>query len=413
MIKRLRLKFVAINMTLVTLLLCVILGLVYYSTAADLETDSINMLRSVALNPPRPAPGEAAEDVQLPFFAVLLGPDGGIAEAAGGYFDLTDTEALAELVSEAVGSPGDIGVVPGRALRFYRADLPGRYVIVFADISSEQATLAGLVRTCAVIGALGFLAFLALSVALSRWAVRPVEKAWREQKDFVAAASHELKTPLTVIMTSAELAAPSRQTERIQSAAGRMKALIEQLLALARAENEGERAGGGPACLSAAAENAVMEFEPLCFESGHALTSEIAPGINVRGDAAEFTQLAEILLDNAVKYSRPRRADSRHAEGHGPAPLRPHGRRRGRADRAGGAREPLQALLPRPPAPAGPGRRFARRGRKPALPAGAARGLRPRAGHRREHMQARPRQDTLRERGRLEPFHRRAAKGIE
>ena len=48
-----------------------------------------------------------------------------------------------------------------------------------------------------------------------------------------------------------------------------------------------------------------MEFEPLCFESGHALTSEIAPGINVRGDAEAFTQLAEILLDNAVKYSRP------------------------------------------------------------------------------------------------------------
>ena len=182
-----------------------------------------------------------------------------------------------------MGSPGDIGVISGRALRFYRADLPGRYVIVFADISSEQATLAGLARTCAVIGALGFLAFLALSVALSRWAVRPVERAWREQKDFVAAASHELKTPLTVIMTNAELAAPSRQTEHIQSAAGRMKALIEQLLALARAENEGEKAGGGPADLSAAVEDAVMEFEPLCFESGHALTSEIAPGITVRG----------------------------------------------------------------------------------------------------------------------------------
>ena len=305
MIKRLRLKFVAINMTLVTLLLCVILGLVYYSTAADLETDSINMLRSVALNPPRPAPGEAAEDVQLPFFAVLLGPDGGIAEAAGGYFDLTDAEALAELVSEAVGSPGDIGVVPGRALRFYRADLPGRHVIVFADISSEQATLAGLVRTCAVIGALGFLAFLALSVALSRWAVRPVEKAWREQKDFVAAASHELKTPLTVIMTSAELAPPSPQTEHIRSAAGRMKALIEQLLTLARAENEGEGAKNAPCDLSAAIESAVMEFEPLCFENGRELESAIEPGLSARGDAAEFTRLAEILLDNAVKYSRP------------------------------------------------------------------------------------------------------------
>lgn len=48
MIKRLRLKFVAINMALVTVLLCVIMALVYYSTAANLENDSINMLRSVA-----------------------------------------------------------------------------------------------------------------------------------------------------------------------------------------------------------------------------------------------------------------------------------------------------------------------------------------------------------------------------
>ena len=188
MIKRLRLKFVAINMTLVTLLLGVILGLVYYSTAANLESDSINMLRSVAISPPLPAPGEAAEDVNLPFFVVLLGPDGEIAETTGGYFDLTYREALRSLVSEALDSPGSIGVISGRALRYYRMELPGRDCVIFADISSERATLAGLTRTCAVIGALGFAAFLALSIVLSRWAVRPVERAWREQKDFVAAA---------------------------------------------------------------------------------------------------------------------------------------------------------------------------------------------------------------------------------
>ena len=304
MIKRLRLKFVAINMTLVTLLLGVILGLVYYSTAANLENDSINMLRSVAISPPLPAPGEAAEDVNLPFF-VVLGPDGEIAETTGGYFDLTDREALRSLVSEALDSPGGIGVISGRALRYYRMELPGRDCVVFADISSERATLAGLTRTCAVIGALGFAAFLALSIALSRWAVRPVERAWREQKDFVAAASHELRTPLTVIMTNAELAESSPHTEHIRSAAARMKSLTEQLLTLARAENEGEGASREPCRLSEAIESAVMEFEPVCFERGHELTSGIEPGITVRGDAAAFTRLAGILLDNAVKYSRP------------------------------------------------------------------------------------------------------------
>ena len=184
-------------------------------------------------------------------------------------------------------------------------ELPGRDCVVFADISSERATLAGLTRTCAVIGALGFAAFLALSIALSRWAVRPVERAWREQKDFVAAASHELRTPLTVIMTNAELAESSPHTEHIRSAAARMKSLTEQLLTLARAENEGEGASREPCRLSEAIESAVMEFEPVCFERGHELTSGIEPGISVRGDAAAFARLAEILLDNAVKYSCP------------------------------------------------------------------------------------------------------------
>ena len=72
--------------------------------------------------------------------------------------------------------------------------------LVFADISSERATLDGLRRTCLLIGGLSFLAFLWVSVLLSKWAVRPVERAWQQQRQFVAAASHELKTPLTVIM---------------------------------------------------------------------------------------------------------------------------------------------------------------------------------------------------------------------
>ena len=302
MIKRLRFKFVIINMSIVTVLLGVILGLIYYFTSANLENSSINTLRSVAMNPPRPAPGEAL-DVNIPFFMVQLGPNGEVLETYGGYFDLTDEDALHSLVHEAMDSPGGIGVISGYNLRYYRADFTGRNVIVFADISSERATLSGLSRTCVLIGVLGFLAFLGISAALSRWAVRPVERAWDEQREFVAAASHELKTPLTVIMTNAELSPPCRQSESILTASRRMKALIEQLLTLARAENVGEASKSDQVDLSSAVQGAVLEFEPLCFESGKRLSCDLEPDICVCGDEGSLSGLVRIFLDNAVKYS--------------------------------------------------------------------------------------------------------------
>ena len=85
--------------------------------------------------------------------------------------------------------------------------------VIFADISSENAILEQLVRTCVFIAVLSFGLFFIISILLSRWMVRPVETAWNEQKQFVADASHELKTPLTVIMTNAEMLLDSQHSQ--------------------------------------------------------------------------------------------------------------------------------------------------------------------------------------------------------
>jgi signal transduction histidine kinase len=78
-------------------------------------------------------------------------------------------------------------------------------VIVFSDISSEISTMQSLLRNCILIGLLAFFSFLLISILFARWAVKPVEDAWNQQRQFVSDASHELKTPLTVILTNAEL----------------------------------------------------------------------------------------------------------------------------------------------------------------------------------------------------------------
>ena len=82
MIKRLRLKFIVINMGIATILLSAILGLVFYFTSANLETESIRMMERIASQPfQMNAPGELGEDVRLPFFTLQLGPHGELLDA--------------------------------------------------------------------------------------------------------------------------------------------------------------------------------------------------------------------------------------------------------------------------------------------------------------------------------------------
>ena len=314
MIKRLRLKFIVINMGIATILLSAILGLVFYFTSANLETESIRMMERIASQPfQMDAPGELGEDVRLPFFTLQLGPHGELLDASGGYYDLSDDAFLGGLAQAAAASPRRLGVLEEYNLRYYRSDAPMSRFLVFADISSERATLDGLRRTCLLIGGLSFLAFLWVSVLLSKWAVRPVERAWQQQRQFVAAASHELKTPLTVIMTDAELLQDGGQDAASQAGflsniltmSRQMRALIEQMLELARTDSAESHLVLRPVDLSGLTARSLLPFEPLFFEQGLTLISQVDEGITVSGDEEALRRVLEILLDNAQKYSSP------------------------------------------------------------------------------------------------------------
>ena len=312
MIRRLRLKFICVNMLIVTVMMGVIFGLVYHFTQTGLETQSVSMLQSIAAEPFRPnCPGKPPEGVQLPFFMLELDKDGSLTAAGGGYYDLTDEEFLNTLVSAADESDAPIGVLPEYGLRYCRSVTPFGERIVFADMSSEQAMLSHLLQTCAVIAVLCFAAFLLISWLLARWAVRPVEKAWQQQRQFVADASHELKTPLTVIMTNAELlnspdfdeARRSQFAAHILTMSRQMRQLIEEMLDLARTDSGQGNLVLSQVDLSKLVSDAVLPFEPVFFEAGLTLTMDIQPGITLRGSGQHLRQTADILLDNARKYA--------------------------------------------------------------------------------------------------------------
>lgn len=315
MLRKLRVKFVLINMTIVMTMLCVVLGMVYHFTRSNLENESISRMINIAESPFRIGqPGEAEEGVQLPYFTIQISPAGEVIATGGGYYDLSDETFLQDVVETAFASGEQLGTIDEYNLRYYRAPAYVNQFMVFVDTSSEQATLNGLLKTSLAIGILSFFLFLGISILLARWAVAPVDRAWRQQRQFVSDASHELKTPLTVIMTNAELlqGPTNAETERtlysanILTMSRRMRRLLEQLLQLTRSDNAIEQQPHyQPLDLSKVMEETLLPFEPVFYESGMTLGSDIRPGIMVRGDEVALRQVLEILLDNARKYAAP------------------------------------------------------------------------------------------------------------
>lgn len=312
MLKKLRIKFILINMLLVTVILSAVFGFVYHFTRVSLEDESVSMMQSIAEDPLYLMDiGEQGGNVRLPYFILKINSRGDIIAAGGGYYDLSDRDFLEQLLREALLSKNSVGVIKDYNLRFYRTASGGGVSIVFADTTSEKATLLSLLRILLLIGGGAFLVFLGISALLARIAIKPVETAWQQQRQFVADASHELKTPLTVIMTSAELLQSPDYDEQSRSGfaenilvmSKQMRSLTERLLELARADSGTNLPAFEKFDFSSTVKNAVLPFEAVFFEKGIELSSEIEDNIIVNGDREHLRQVLEIFLDNAQKYA--------------------------------------------------------------------------------------------------------------
>ena len=323
MLKRLRIKFIAVIMSIVTVLFIVIFGLVLHLTKQNMERESLQLMRGMAFRPmmsaPMHKPDKMPENIRLPFFTVQIDEYGEIAAFGGDYFDLTDKEQLRDLVDAVNERSKETGVLSEYDLRYMKADNGRIKTIVFADISSEKSMINGLIRNSVIIGLIGYAVFFLISLLLSKWVTKPVEKTWNEQKQFIADASHELKTPLTVIMTNAEMMSDKSYSENdrdgftknILSTSKRMRGLVESLLELARLDNNKAKLKLDDVDLSKLINDSILPFEPLFFESGMELAADIDNGINVDGDKEKLRQVVNILLDNALKYSDP--STARHS----------------------------------------------------------------------------------------------------
>jgi len=313
-LKRLRLKFVVMSMVIVTVMLCAILGVIYHFTQQGMESEDLNMMRAAAAMPLKPGGRVSApRELHQPYLVLWFGRNGEMAYMGDDIIGLEDEQRVTELVRAALSQDSQTGVLKAYGLRFFILDAPDGQRIVFSDVSGELATLRNLRNTCFFILIAGFLAFLCISLILARWAVGPVDRAWKQQKQFISDASHDLKTPLTVIMTNAELLQnpeydeDSRRNfaENILTMSRQMRSLTERMLELARADNGLSGTQLEELDLSRLTNETILPFEPVFFERGLEFSSEVEEGIQVKGNSVQLCRAVEILLDNAQKYALP------------------------------------------------------------------------------------------------------------
>ena len=180
-----------------------------------------------------------------------------------------------------------------------------KYLIIIDNSSIQNSLYNYLLISLSLFILLEVIVYL-ISMILTSWIIKPVINSFEKQKEFIADASHELKTPLSVIMASSEALEDNpnevKWLNNIKSEANRMNILIKNLLELASLEKK-ETYILKEDDLSKVVYLAVLTFDAKAYESDIKLESKIDSNIKFNFDTYSINELVEILLDNALKHA--------------------------------------------------------------------------------------------------------------
>ena len=272
---------------------------------------------------PRPSDGQAAPDdapdapadkpSQKPgsrkeITTVVYDVESGSAAVVSGASEL-DQDTLDAVLPIVSAPEEDFGTLSDYGLIYYRDDSSGTDSIVLTDTGYVGSSMADLLLALAAVWLCAMLCFFAVSLWLSKLAVRPMERAAEREKQFVADVSHDLKTPLAVIAANnsllenpeAPVGSLSRWVDSTGQAARQMQGLVDEMLTLTVAQR-GISTPLMPTDLSGAVTKAALQLESVAYDKQVALETDIAAHITVQGDPDALQRIVSSLIENAIKY---------------------------------------------------------------------------------------------------------------
>lgn len=219
-------------------------------------------------------------------------------------------EQIEAVVNKVLGKDKESGWATARVLYAKRSVGVFTRIALYDRNSNMKGVIMYIVYTL-IVFVVGSSIYCVISYALAKVALKPVEDSWKKHKQFLADASHELKTPLSVIMANTEIiashgeetvASQRKWIENTRSESERMAGLINDLLFLAK-NDDGLKAEMKQVNLSECVETIVLSYEAVLYENGKSFNYSITPDVVVCGNDGQLKQLVAILLDNANQYS--------------------------------------------------------------------------------------------------------------
>lgn len=238
------------------------------------------------------------------FFTVWLGADHQIVKVnVESVFSITEAESQ-EYVDHALGKKCERGWVSDYRFCVFQSGNQTAIVFVNGEMNRMMSNRFLLTALLTLVGS--GMAVLLLIISISKRAVYPAAESYEKQRQFITDANHELKTPLTLILSDLDIVesevGKNEWLDDMRSEGERMRTLINQLVTLSRMDEDQANLSIAPFDLSGAVLDTVSEFQSLAEERKKHLTAKAEPSVEYCGDEGLIRRLLTILLDNAVKY---------------------------------------------------------------------------------------------------------------
>ena len=241
---------------------------------------------------------------QTRYFSVVVS-DGAVESYSLDNIAAVDESEDESYALKILGDGSDSGFTD--IYRYRVADCEDGTRIIFVDCRQELESFRNTLVYSVGVSLLGFLAVFMLVLFWSKKIFKPVAESYSKQKRFITDASHEIKTPLTIIDANTEVIemvnGESEWTKNTRDQVKRLTALTNQMVALSRLDENPEPKEKAKFDLSDVAYEVIDHFSSLSEVRGKKISADIEDGIKYVGDENSIRQLISILVDNAMKYA--------------------------------------------------------------------------------------------------------------